>query len=227
MSGTAEEASLEKAQKTLVQCDFDGTITIRDVSYIILDAFATGDWRQWEKKYAAGDISVGRFSRETFSLVTADRQTILEYIKDRVVIRPGFEEFVTLCRRRDLRLVIVSNGLEFYIKQVLEDIGFPDLEVHAADTHFYQDGLRVEYTGPDGTVVDDGPKGRFARLFLADGYRVMYIGDGRSDFEPARHCHMIFAAANGGSLLPYCRRENVACQPYTSFYDIISVMETM
>ena len=218
---------MEKAQRTLVQCDFDGTVTIGDVSYLLLDAFASGDWRYWEKQYAAGEISVGRFNTEVFSMVTADRQTMLDYIKGKVTIRPGFDEFVALYRRRGFRLVIVSNGLEFYIKQVMEDIGMPDLETHAAETYFYPGGLRVEYTSPDSTVADIGPKGAFANLFLSDGYRVVYIGDGRSDFEPARQCHTIFAAADGGNLLSLCRRNNVACQPYTTFHDIIRVMETL
>lgn len=103
----------------------------------------------------------------------------------------------------------------------------PGLEVHAADTRFYRDGLQVEYIGPDGTAVDSGPKDAYVSSFLADGYRVIYIGDGRSDFLPARRCNMIFAATDGGSLLTLCRRENVKCHPYSSFHDIISVMETL
>lgn len=220
-------SDLEKARKTLVQCDFDGTVTIGDVGYMLLDGFAGGDWRQWEKKYAAGEISVGCFNVEVFAMVTADKQTLLDYIKGRVVIRPGFSEFVALCRQRDFRLVIVSNGLSFYVEQVLGDIGMPGLEVHAADTDFCSDGLRVQYIGPDGTAVDSGPKDAYTNFFLADGYRVIYIGDGQSDFLPARQCNMIFAAAGGGSLLKLCRRENVQCHPYTSFHDIISVMETL
>ena len=87
---------MKKAQKTLVQCDFDGTVTIGDVGFMLLDGFASGEWRQWEEKYAAEKISVGRFNKEVFSMVTADRQTLLDYIKGRVVIRPGFNEFVAL-----------------------------------------------------------------------------------------------------------------------------------
>jgi 2-hydroxy-3-keto-5-methylthiopentenyl-1-phosphate phosphatase len=213
--------------RTLVQCDFDGTVTIGDVGFMLLDGFASGDWRQWGKKYAAGEISVGYFNTKVFSMVTADRQTMLDYIKGRVVIRPGFREFVALCRQRDFRLVIVSNGLGFYIGKVLEDIGLATLEVYAADTDFCPDGLRVQYTGPDGTAVDSGPKNAYTDLFLADGYRVIYIGDGRSDFLPAQRCNAIFAAADAGGLLPLCRRENVQCYPYTSFHDIINVMETL
>jgi 2-hydroxy-3-keto-5-methylthiopentenyl-1-phosphate phosphatase len=218
---------LEKTLKTLVQCDFDGTVTIGDVSFMLLDAFANGDWRYWDKKYDAGEISVGRFNTEVFSMVTADRRTMLDYIKGKAVIRPGFDEFVTLCRQRDFRLVIVSNGLSFYIEQILGDIGLSDLEVHAADTHFHRDELSVQYVSPDGMVVDGGLKDLYVNLFLADDYRVIYIGDGRSDFLPAKHCDFIFAAADAGSLLKICRRENVECHPYNSFHDIISVMETL
>jgi 2-hydroxy-3-keto-5-methylthiopentenyl-1-phosphate phosphatase len=220
-------SNLGKTRKTLVQCDFDGTVTIGDVGYMLLDGFASGEWRLWEKKYASGEISVGRFNTEVFSMVTADRQTLLDYIRGRVVIRPGFTEFVALCRQRDFRLVIISNGLSFYIEHVLRDIGVPGLEIHAAATSFCPGGLRVRYTGPDGTAVDSGPKDAYISSFLADGYRVIYVGDGRSDFLPARRCDLIFAAADEGSLLKLCRRENVQCHPYTSFHDIISVMETL
>jgi 2-hydroxy-3-keto-5-methylthiopentenyl-1-phosphate phosphatase len=218
---------MEQARKIIIQCDFDGTVTIGDVSFMLLDAFTSGDWRYWDKKYAAGELSVGRFNAEVFSMVTADRQTMLDYIKGKVVIRSGFHEFVTLCHQRDFQLIIVSNGLEFYIKQILEDIGIPDLEVHAADTHFCSDGLRVEYRGPDGTVADSSPKDAYVRSFLADGYRLIYIGDGRSDFLPAQRCDMIFAATDEGSLLNICQRENVACHPYTSFHDIIAILNTL
>ena len=34
------------ATKILIQCDFDGTITEEDISFLLLDAFASSDWRQ-------------------------------------------------------------------------------------------------------------------------------------------------------------------------------------
>ncbi|MBI2979758.1 MAG: hypothetical protein HYY41_02890 [Chloroflexi bacterium] len=65
---------LSKVTKTLVQCDFDGTITEEDVSFMLLDAFADGDWRRRLKEYEAGRISVGRFNTEAFSMVKAPEQ---------------------------------------------------------------------------------------------------------------------------------------------------------
>ena len=140
--------------KTLVQCDFDGTITEEDVSFMMLDAFANGDWRQIFKKYQEGQISVGRFNSDAFAMVTAGRQDLLEAVTDKVKIRPGFDKFVTCCRRKGYRLVIVSNGLDFYIEEILRNIGMGDIEFSAAQTHFHSDGLKVQYIGPDGSHLD-------------------------------------------------------------------------
>ena len=35
-----------EVKKTIVQCDFDGTITDKDVSFLLLNHFADGNWRQ-------------------------------------------------------------------------------------------------------------------------------------------------------------------------------------
>ena len=212
--------------KTLVQCDFDGTVTIEDVSFLLLDAFADGDWRRWEREYAAGHISVGRFNSEVFGMVRTDRETMLDYAKERAVVRPGFSEFVALCRRRGLRLVIVSNGLQFYIEQILVNMGLPGIEAHAARTEFCTGGLRVRYVGPEGAVLDASVKEAFTRSFLADGYQVTYIGDGRSDFLPASLCHRVFAASDTGSLLEMCREGGVGCHPFADFHEIVRVMES-
>ncbi|MCJ7743228.1 MAG: hypothetical protein MUO99_01535 [Dehalococcoidales bacterium] len=37
--------------KTIVQCDFDGTVTEEDVSFLMLDACADGDWRALHRQY--------------------------------------------------------------------------------------------------------------------------------------------------------------------------------
>ena len=63
--------------KTLIQCDFDGTITEKDVSYLILDAFSTGDWRQLLAQYREDKIPVGYFNMKAFAMVKADRPTLL------------------------------------------------------------------------------------------------------------------------------------------------------
>lgn len=215
---------LERETKTLVQCDFDGTITDEDVSFLLLDAFASGDWRQIFQQYQEGKITVGRFNTEAFAMVTASRETLVQHMKGKIKIRDGFPELVAYCRENDVRFVIVSNGLDFYIESILEDIGMADLEAFSAKTRFDSDCLKVQYVGPDGIRLDSDFKEAYVNLYLEQGYRILYVGNGDSDLVPARRCHHIFAT---GTLLTRCQQTNLDCIPFTDFHQIIKVMNTL
>ena len=60
--------------KTLVQCDFDGTITEEDMGFLLLDSFASKDWRRLLTEYREGRMSVGRFNTKAFAMVKADSE---------------------------------------------------------------------------------------------------------------------------------------------------------
>lgn len=215
---------MREVTKTLIQCDFDGTITEDDVSFMMLDAYASGDWRQLFRKYQEGKISVGRFNTEAFAMVKADRKSLLEVARNKVKVRAGFHEFVAYCRRRGFRLVIVSNGLDFYIEEILSNIGLADIEVFSAKAHFHPGGgLNVQYIGPDGRQLDDGFKETHVALFLEQGYRMIYMGNGTSDIPPSRRCHYTFAT---GNLLEFYQRANLEHTPFTDFKQVVEVLES-
>jgi 2-hydroxy-3-keto-5-methylthiopentenyl-1-phosphate phosphatase len=214
---------LEQSRKILIQCDFDGTVTQDDISFILLDAFAKGDWRMINKQHSEGKITVGEFNERAFGLVRASKKAMLDYLKDKVKIRPGFQKLVELCQQKGIRFVIVSNGLEFYIKRILEDMGLYNLEYHAAETRFHANKLKVRYIGPDGSVVDSGYKEKYVNKYLNEGYHVVYIGNGSSDLSPARDAHQIFATE---SLLEHCQRTGLTCIPFTSFLEINLVLSS-
>jgi len=194
---------LIETKKTLVQCDFDGTITEEDVSFMMLEAYAKGDWRGMLKEYRDGKMSVGRFNTQAFAMVKADRESLLEVAHRTMKLRPGLPELVAGCRRKNFRFIIISNGLDFYIKDILRNIGLEDVEILAAETRFLPGGLDARYIGPGGVQMDDGFKEAYVDLFLREGYRVIYMGNGVSDIASAIKCHHIFATAE---LLEYCER---------------------
>ena len=208
--------------KLLVQCDFDGTVTEEDVSFMLLDAFSDGNWRQLFEEYCQGKMTVGRFNTEAFARVKADRQTMLEAIKDKVKVRAGFPGLAAYCRRKGVRLVIVSNGLDFYIQAILRDINVKGIEVFAAETRFHPEGLRVRYIGPAGKHVDDKFKETCVDHFLNKGYQVVYIGNGISDISPAKKCRHIFAV---GDLLAHCNKTNLDFSPFEHFDEVVKWLE--
>jgi len=213
-----------EAVKTVVQCDFDGTITQEDVSFLLLDTFANGDWRQLLTEYREGKISVDHFNMKAFAMVKADRQTLLEFMRGKVKIRAGFHELLACCQRKGFHFVIVSNGLDFYIETILADIGINNIEAFAAQTRFGAKGIEVQYVGPEGSQLQDGFKEAYIRLFLKRGYRVVYVGNGDSDIPSARLAHWIFAT---GELLTYCKETNLNCTPFVDLNDVVRGLEVL
>ena len=207
-----------REMKTVVQCDFDGTVTLEDQAFLLLDAFASGDWRQYLDEYREGRISVGDFNTKSFALVSTDRQTLADFTRNSVRVRAGFENLVLYCRKNNFRLVIVSNGLDFYIEETLKDIGADDVEVFAAVTRFGSGGLDVKYIGPDGTRLQDGFKEAYTRSLLGEGYRVVYVGNGPSDMPSARLAHRIFAT---GELSALCKDTSLNYSSFVDFNEIV------
>jgi len=210
--------------KTLIQCDFDGTISKEDTSFFLLDTFAQGDWRELLQEYKEHKISVGEFNARAFAMVKADKPTLLEAIKGKIEIRPGFHELVAYCSMKGFRFVIVSHGPAFYIKAVLKEIGLENIEVYAAQASFRPGGIRARYIGPDGKQLDNGLKEAYIKLFLKQGYRVIYIGNGGSDILPAKYAHQVFAR---GELLAYCRENKIKCKPFDNLSDVVSALELL
>jgi len=214
---------LKNTDKILIQCDFDGTVTIEDASFAILDAFIPGKWRGMFRIYQEGRMSVGEFNSRAFSMVQADKDSLLEIVRREVTVRDGFSELVTYCKNKNFTFVIVSNGLNFYIEDILKRKGIKDIEIHASITEFKPTGLVVRHKGPDGEFLDKDVKAAYTDYYLKQGYRVIYLGDGSSDVMPAGQSHYVFAT---DSLVEYCRSKNIKCTPFTNFYDVIKVMES-
>lgn len=210
--------------KTVIQCDFDGTITEQDQSFLLLDAFASGNWRHLLKEYREGKISVGHFNTKAFAMVKEDKQTLVNFVKQTAKIRPGFHELLAYCRRDGVRFTIVSNGLDFYINTILTAIGVNDIEVFAAQVQFAPRGMEVEYVGPDGAHLDSDFKEAYNRLFLTQGYRVVYVGNGLSDITAAKHAHHIFAR---DELLNLCKQTSLNCTPFVDLNDVVRSLKLL
>jgi 2-hydroxy-3-keto-5-methylthiopentenyl-1-phosphate phosphatase len=208
----------------IIQSDFDGTITEEDVSFALLDAFAEGDWRQLYQRYRQSKMTVGDFNTKAFAMVKASRDELLRVAREEVKLREGLRNLDNYCNERGFRFLIVSNGLDFYIKAILEDVGLGDIEVYAARTEFSPEGLKVNYIGPEGTVLKKGFKEAYTKLFLTQGYQVVCIGNGPSDYYPAALAQHVFAR---DGLADICKEKKLKYQPFEDFNDIVSGLEKL
>jgi 2-hydroxy-3-keto-5-methylthiopentenyl-1-phosphate phosphatase len=212
--------------KIAVQCDFDGTVTEEDVSFLLLEHFAEGDWRAILRDYQAGRIPVGAFNTQAFAMVKADKQTLVDFVlkNEEVRVRPGFTELVGYCSGRGIKFVIVSNGVDFYIEAILVAMGIKGIEVFAAKSRFKSGGMGVAYIGRDGQRLEAGFKEAHVGRLREAGYDVIYVGNGMSDIYPARLSRHVFAT---GDLLERCRGEKLVCLPFNDFRDVLNGLKAL
>ena len=205
-------------RKITIQCDFDGTLTNEDISFKILNRYATIDWRTALKRYMNGEVSVGRFNQEVFRSVKEDRSTLLKFVEENQDIRAGVAEFLAFCRQNNLDLHIVSNGLELYIKHILAYLGYTDIPIHAASSVFTDDGMESFYYDPYGKETTEDYKAGYSKYFKERADEVIYIGNGSSDFAPAELCHYVFST---DTLSRKCQANKV---PHTHFDSMQTVI---
>ncbi|MCE7736521.1 MAG: MtnX-like HAD-IB family phosphatase [Candidatus Heimdallarchaeota archaeon] len=179
--------------KLKILCDFDGTIAVEDISVIVLEHFAEGPWQQYEDMLEAGEITTEQGLPLEFGLVKSSKDQILAKIKDLIVIRNGFEEFVQFCKRQDLELIIVSAGLDFVIEFVQKQLGI-NLPVVSPHTVF---GDGISFTFPVRYFPDSEDfKSDLVKHYQGVDNKVIFIGDGGSDFQGAKYADYVFAVEN-------------------------------
>ena len=155
-------------------------------------------------------------------MVKENRQKLVTYSKENGKIREGFKQLVGYCRSRGFRFVITSNGLDFYIEALLKEIGLSDVEFHAARTNFTNNSLRASYIGPSGEELLKGFKQAYTASYIKEGYRVIYLGNGPSDVEPAKLAYRAFAT---DSMIKKCKEQGVNYTPFNELKDITEELE--
>ena len=206
----------------VIQCDFDGTVTRNNLSILLRENFAPGEWRRIDADYLLGRITVEQSNKLQYALIKEPKEILQEFVRQNIDIRPGFVEFVSYCRENAVKLVIVSSGLDFYIETALAQIGIPDLELHCGRTDFTDDGIIVSYTDPEGNAIDGGFKGKYLKWLRGRNIKLIYVGDGLSDLEPACLADLVFAT---GHLATMLRFESVAWGRFIDFYDLLRLLQ--
>ena len=202
----------------IIQCDFDGTIIRNNLSVLLREHFARGNWRRIEDDYLHGKLTVEQSNKLQFALIKEPKERLQEFVRQHIELRPGFVEFVRYCQESAMPFVIVSSGLDFYIEPVLAQISVPDLELHCGQTSFGKNGIAVSYTDPEGNIVNEGFKYKCLTWLKKRGKDIIYIGDGLSDLEAARQANHIFAT---GHLLDLLSSAPVIYNGFSDFYDLL------
>ena len=198
--------------------DYDGTITEEDllqqISHVFGDPTVTNEV---EDDLRAGRISLRDEITREYAPVRAPLEEVHRWIEERVRIRPGFKDFVTLAQERGWRVVVLSSGFVELIRPTLERAGV-DVEILANRVEIEPSGWRVIWR-EETTCTVCGEECKRGAL-PGDG-EVIYIGDGISDRCAALASDRVFATR---SLARYLEDREVEFERFETFYDVIAAL---
>ncbi|HUP06335.1 MAG TPA: MtnX-like HAD-IB family phosphatase [Caldimonas sp.] len=208
-----------------ILCDFDGTVSTVDVTDRLLDTHGRPGWQTLEARWLRGEIGSRDCLAGQVALLDMSRAE-LERVLDAIEIDPFFARFAAEAESRGIPLAIVSDGLDLAIAGVLQRHGLAHLPVRA--NRFEQVGerhwrLAFPYAERACTSASGNCKCALARAH-ADADRVLYIGDGASDFCVAPRADRLFAK---GKLLEHARRTGLVCEPLRTFEQAIAALDRL
>jgi len=207
--------------KTLILCDFDGTVTTRDMGYELLNRFSSGDWESIDREFCEGKIG----SKEAYSrienLFLGSEQEILDFVRTHSDIDSTFPEFYRSCKKSGMDVKIVSDGFDFYIRPILDLHGLSEIPFYSNVTTFGPGRHKVfsyphwhEGCGRCGTC-----KKRLVQTHRPQYETILYVGNGLSDRCGAKEADFVFAK---DSLYAYCIDEDMPCHFFHSFQEILN-----
>jgi 2-hydroxy-3-keto-5-methylthiopentenyl-1-phosphate phosphatase len=200
--------------------DFDGTITVRDVTDAILDAFADRRWLGVEEAWKAGRIGSRECLTLQMALVTADRHDV-DALLDGLEVDAGFVTLLEWSVARGAPVHIISDGFDYCIQRVLArpSLGFARYahDIRIVSSHLEPNGQqwRAAFTSPAGGCVHGCATCKPAAIeqLGVAGSPSVFVGDGLSDRYAAVAADMVFAK---GTLATYCLQHSIAYTPYTT-----------
>ncbi len=206
--------------------DFDGTITRGDVGNMFFREFGGDACDGFVRRFRAGEISAREcFLGEAASMGRVAPDALERFVAGRE-IDPTFPSLVAFCRDRGVDLLIVSDGLDYYIRRILAANGCADVAFVANRASLVRPGAdgRAEvglgFPHPDGVCERCACCKRNVMLTgSAEGDVLAYVGEGFSDTCPVRYADVVFAK---DVLQTYCQNENISFYPYASFDDVVA-----
>jgi 2,3-diketo-5-methylthio-1-phosphopentane phosphatase len=209
-----------------ILCDFDGTISVEDVTDSLLDRFAPPAWQVLERNWRAGKIGSAECMAGQVALLDASRAEIDAHLAE-LRIDPAFPQFVEAVAAAGCTLRVVSDGLDLAIRAILARYRLDHLPVLA--NRLVQAGprqwrLETPFADPHCRVGSGHCKCASAVREHNRHHRVLLVGDGASDFCAAGEADFVFAKHR---LIEHCRQADIPHVSIVGFTDAIALLPAL
>ena len=196
--------------------DFDDTAAAQNVAELLLERFGGDEWREIREGFRRGESNLRTYQEDAFATTEASEEEMQEYVKQKAAFREGFLELVRYCLANDIQMAIASNGLNFYIRALLDRHGLTrSMPVYAVESRGAPGD--VDYAYPYATEACwkwGNCKCKVLQEYRDKGCRVLFAGDGTSDACAAGRADFVYARSK---LLEHCREMGIPHQAFEEF----------
>lgn len=205
--------------KKLILCDFDGTVSLQDMGYALLNRFSSGDWEEIDREFCAGKIGSREAYTRIIKFLRGTEAEVFHFIREQVKLDPSFKPFYRYCQEHEIDVKIVSDGLDVYIQTALDQNQLSEIPFYANMAFLEKNGsMAVSFPH---TNEDCGRCGTCKKQVVEQhrkNYdRIYFVGNGLSDRCAAREADFTFAK---DILYAYCIDQDLSCHFFQNFDDI-------
>ncbi len=209
----------------MVVSDFDGTISLRDVTDLLLERFAKDGWQEIEAAWVRGEIGSRECMAGQIELLDLGKPELDDWLS-KIEIDPAFIDFVGSARSKGVPLIVASDGLDYVICSILRRHGLGSIPIVA--NRLVQTGdrsWRLDFPHAHDTCLAASGMCKCALLKNQQrDHRVLYIGDGASDFCVSHQADALLAK---GRLIEYAQQESIAHMPMADFRDATLILHRL
>lgn len=196
--------------------DFDNTITSFDVFDDIVQKFSVDDaWVALEEEWQAGRIGSRQCLAGQLQSVRVNEAVLSAYLST-IPVDPAFKKLLGLLEKNNVESVIVSDSFSFFINEILDSHDIRIAKIYSNELEFQGDRLIPSFPYMSEKCPDCAhcKKRHFSE---SENKKIIYAGDGRSDFCAALEADLVYAK---GTLLKYLTEQGKPCVPFNDFEHI-------
>ena len=158
-------------------CDFDGTASPSDIGAAFARRFSpdgAAEAPAFLARWKRGEMGHRELTEAQCALLAVTREEAIAFARP-YAVDPHFAPFVREAGSRGDAVSVVSEGFDFYVRDLLERAGLAELPWSANVLRFEDGRVRPEFPNADGCGRCGNCKGTHVRAWRARGYRVVLV----------------------------------------------------
>ncbi len=206
--------------RTAYFCDFDGTIGKKDIGNTVLNRFGSPSWLDYNQRFIDGEIGSKECLIGQFEAFNVDIERLIDFVLEQE-LDETFKDFVLFMKARGDRVIVVSDGLDIYIKPLFNKYGLNDVELRCNHAEIINNRLKLSFPYSNvECLIRECANCKCGHLFPFVGWRRVFVGDGYSDVCAASYSDFVYAKSD---LIKIAQDKGWNYKTFDTFSDIIKM----